>query len=202
MGEIAESGEYVVVTARIVNVETAQTISASSINIEREKIIKETESYIYRKNTYFYIKTGNYNLTGLNFNVYGVGVELLKKLSTNKYISFGLFKNIGENDDYYKKDEYLTTDSGDIYSKEKYTSVFRLYGDLSYRKKIFSLNSRIVLGAGLNILSSKQRYYYASGGSVVSPGLNLPSETEQTYFAPFVKLGLSFEKKISKSLLL
>jgi TolB-like protein len=206
VGEVSLANNEFVVNARVVNPETAEIIAASSINIEKQEIIKEEELSNLSKN-YFGLSAGKINFSKLNFNTSSFGVELRHNYSRKSYGKFAFRKTANNSKPLDKLilDKYLITDGGSnpIYdiviteTIESITSFEMIYGWM--KNFIFKTRIKAEIGANFNSLSSKQNIYYSNRTASSSGVFNIPVNNDKTYYLPGFSVGVGIEKNILKS---
>ena len=194
-----------VVNARVVNPETAEIIAASSINIEKQEIIKEGGISILSKN-YFGLNGGMLNLSNINFKTSSFGVELRHNYSRKSYGKFVFTKTANNSKllDSETLNKWTIFDGSnppyDIVVDEKIesiTSFQMIYGWV--KNFIFKTRIKAEIGVSFNALSSKQNIYYSEKTASSFGTFNIPVNNDKTYYLPGFSIGVGIEKNIIKS---
>ena len=206
VGEVSLANNEFVVNARVVNPETAEIIAASSVNIEKQEIIKEEELANLSKN-YFGLSAGTIDFSKLNFNTSSFGVELRHNYSRKSYGKFAFRKTANNSKPLDKVilDKSTIFDGfnppyDDIIIKEtieSITSFEMIYGWM--KNFIFKTRIKAEIGANFNALSSMQSIYYSNETASSSGTFNIPVKNDKTYYLPGFSVGVGIEKNILKS---
>jgi len=189
VGEVSLANNEFVVNARVVNPETAEIIAASSVNIEKQEIIKEGELSNLSKN-YFGLSAGTIDFSKLNFNTSSFGVELRHNYSRKSYGKFAFRKtaNNSETLDKVILDKDTITDGGFnpidniviTETIESITSFEMIYGWM--KNFIFKTRIKAEIGANFNSLSSKQNIYYSDETASSSGIFNIQNSREIRHY--------------------
>ncbi len=203
MGDVSDSNQDFLIQSRITNVENALIVAASSLNIEKNRIFKESEAFFASKN-YFSITYDKLISDKINLDIDTLAVELRHNLTKRHFLSALIKTSIGENDKIsYKSDPISVTYNNNqtisVIAEETFKSInsfsvnYGFFYNLPYRS-IFKLQ----FGPGMNVIKSSQRFY----GDLTGWGTDyhFPYSGEHTYYTLSFNLDAKIDKKIWKTL--
>ncbi len=202
MGDISESNGEFLVQARVVNSESAAVAAASSIPVEKSKLIKEADERIsmVAKN-YFSLLYGDLDLNDLNAKLPSAAVELRHNTTKNQYISFSALFSLKESDDlmtskYISVVPEIFNNPLTIEEKIKSITAFSLNYGFIFKMPLKTV-LRVEAGPGFNVVKSEQKLF--SNAFITSMNVNLPKTYEQKYSFPSLNLSASMEKRVWKT---
>ncbi|PIS47036.1 MAG: hypothetical protein COT17_05470 [Elusimicrobia bacterium CG08_land_8_20_14_0_20_51_18] len=201
LGSVIESENQFLIQARIVDVETAEVVTAQSVTTDKKGLIEKSVEFRYlQRLSGISVMAGRTSFGKLSFAENGIGTELYYILPNRNVLSFEIFKTIGDNANIFGREQW-DIQAGIPYTVEAKETVSSFFCVLSKYKvaRRLSEKSRIYLtgGFGLYALNTEQYFSKLPFGSVAGPGVNLPERTSQKYAALGINVGVDVQRYIT-----
>lgn len=203
LGSVTELKNQFLIQARIVNVETAEVITAKSMSVNKDSLIEKSQELNYlRQLSGISLMSGRINFDDLSFKKNGMGAELYYVLPNRNVLSFEIFKSLGDNTDIFRDEQvnainppnnsFVMRIRETINSAYLLSLKYKLGHRISSKTRFYTL-----IGPTLYILNTKQYFCSATSPNATFGGLNLPIITDQTYTALGINTGIGFQRYIN-----
>lgn len=206
LGSVTELKNKFLIQSRIVNVETAEVVTAKSISVNKNSLIEKSQEFNYlRRLSGISLMGGRTSFNDLSFKRGGIGTELYYILPNFNVLSFEIFKSLGDNTDIFRDEQanainppsfpFVMRIRETINSAYLLSLKYKLVRRISSKTRFYALT-----GPTLYILNAKQYFCSATSPNATFSGLNLPIITEQNYTALGLNAGIGFQRYINPSL--